>query len=140
MVKNSPASAGDCESRAAGTVPGSGRAPGGGRATRPRILGWRIPRREEPEGLQSMGSHKVGHDRRDFAGSLYYVPGTRGAPLGSKKYRTPGEYGPVLKLHWELRKGFLEVTTSKPDLPDFQGRKPGDEEGSGRFSSERNSM
>ena len=52
----------------------------------------------------------------------------------------PGEYGPVLKLHWELSKGFLEVTMSKPNLPDFRGRKPGDEEGSGRFSSKRNSM
>ena len=32
-------------------------------ATRSRILTWRIPRTEEPSGLQSMGSQRVGHDR-----------------------------------------------------------------------------
>ena len=26
------------------------------------ILAWRIPEREEPGGLLSMGSHRVGHD------------------------------------------------------------------------------
>ena len=26
------------------------------------ILAWRIPRTEEPSGLQSMGSKRVGHD------------------------------------------------------------------------------
>ena len=31
-------------------------------ATYSSILAWRIPRTEEPSGLQSMGSQKVGHD------------------------------------------------------------------------------
>ena len=31
-------------------------------ATYYSILAWRIPRTEEPSGLQSMGSQKVGHD------------------------------------------------------------------------------
>ena len=31
-------------------------------ATHTSILAWKIPRREEPGGLQSMGSQKVGHD------------------------------------------------------------------------------
>ena len=31
-------------------------------ATHSNILGWRIPWTEEPGGLQSMGSHRVGHD------------------------------------------------------------------------------
>ena len=31
-------------------------------ATCPSILAWRIPWREEPGGLQSMGSQRVGHD------------------------------------------------------------------------------
>jgi len=31
-------------------------------ATHPSILAWRIPRGEEPGGLQSMGSQRVGHD------------------------------------------------------------------------------
>ena len=31
-------------------------------ATHSNILAWRIPWREEPGGLQSMGSQRVGHD------------------------------------------------------------------------------
>ena len=31
-------------------------------ATHFNILAWRIPWAEEPGGLQSMGSHRVGHD------------------------------------------------------------------------------
>ena len=31
-------------------------------ATHSSILAWRIPRTEEPGGLQSMGSQRVGHD------------------------------------------------------------------------------
>ena len=31
-------------------------------ATHPRILAWRIPRTEEPGGLQFMGWPRVGHD------------------------------------------------------------------------------
>ena len=34
-------------------------------ATHSIILAWRIPGTEEPAGLPSMGSHIVGHDRRD---------------------------------------------------------------------------
>ena len=33
-----------------------------GRATHPSILAWRIPWTEEPGGLQSMRSQRVGHD------------------------------------------------------------------------------
>ena len=31
-------------------------------ATHSSILAWRIPRTDEPGGLQSMGSQRVGHD------------------------------------------------------------------------------
>ena len=31
-------------------------------ATHSSVLGWRIPGTGEPGGLQSMGSHRVGHD------------------------------------------------------------------------------
>ena len=31
-------------------------------ATRSSVLAWRIPGTGEPGGLQSMGSHRVGHD------------------------------------------------------------------------------
>ena len=33
-----------------------------GMATHSSILAWRIPRTEEPDRLQSMGSQRVGHD------------------------------------------------------------------------------
>ena len=33
-----------------------------GMAAHASILGWRIPWTEEPSGLQSMGSQRVGHD------------------------------------------------------------------------------
>ena len=36
-------------------------------ATHSSILAWRIPEREEPSGLPSMGSHRVGHDWSDLA-------------------------------------------------------------------------
>ena len=36
-------------------------------ATHPSVLAWRIPWTEKPGRLQSMGSHRVGHDWRDLA-------------------------------------------------------------------------
>ena len=57
MVKSPPANAGD--SRDVGSIPGLGRPPGGRKI---RILAWEISRAEEPGGLQSMGSQRVGHD------------------------------------------------------------------------------
>ena len=47
--------------------PGLGRSPGEGNATHPSILAWRIPWTEEPGGLQSIGSPRVGHDWSDFS-------------------------------------------------------------------------
>ena len=60
VVKNPPAKAGDM--RDAASIPGLGRSPGGGMATHSSVLAWRIPGTEEPGGLQSMGSQRVGHD------------------------------------------------------------------------------
>ena len=51
--KESACSAGD-----AGSIPGSGRFPGEGKATLSSILAWEIPWTEEAGGLQSMGSQK----------------------------------------------------------------------------------
>ena len=56
VVKNLPANAGDT-----GWIPGTGRSLEKRMATRSSILAWRIPWTEEPGGLQSMGSHRVGH-------------------------------------------------------------------------------
>ena len=39
-------------------------------ATYSRILAWRIPWREEPGGLPSMGSHRVGHDWSNLAAAV----------------------------------------------------------------------
>ena len=36
-------------------------------ATHSSVLAWRIPGMGEPDGLPSMGSHRVGHDWSDLA-------------------------------------------------------------------------
>ena len=59
-MKNPPGRAGDVRDEV--SVPESGRSPGGGHATHSSILAGRIPWTEEPGGLQSMGSPRVGHD------------------------------------------------------------------------------
>ena len=38
-------------------------------ATHSSILAWRIPGTDEPSGLPSMGSHRIGHNWRDLAGA-----------------------------------------------------------------------
>ena len=61
VVKNLPA----CNAGAAGDlglIPGLGRSLEEGMATHSSILAWEIPWTEEPGGLQSMGSQRVGHD------------------------------------------------------------------------------
>ena len=57
VEKNLPANAGDMD-----LIPGSRRSPGEGNGTHSSILAWEIPWTEEPEGLQPMGSPKVGHN------------------------------------------------------------------------------
>ena len=60
VVKNLPTHAGDASD--GGSIPGSGRSPGGGHGNPLQHLAWRIPWTEEPGGLQSIGSQRVGHD------------------------------------------------------------------------------
>ena len=45
-----------------GSIPASGRSPEKEMATHSSTLAWRIPWREEPGRLQSMGSQRVRHD------------------------------------------------------------------------------
>ena len=45
-----------------GSIPWSGRSPEQGVTTHSSILAWRVPRAEEPGGLQSIGSQRIGHD------------------------------------------------------------------------------
>ena len=42
-------------------------------ATHSSVLALRIPRMEEPGGLPSMGSHRVGHDRSDLAAAAAVI-------------------------------------------------------------------
>ena len=51
-----------CNAGDLSSVPGSGRSPEKGIATHSSILDWRIPWTEEPGGLQSMGSKRIGHN------------------------------------------------------------------------------
>ena len=60
MVENLPASAG--EAGDAGSIPGLRRFPGGGNGNSLPILAWRIPRTEEPDGLQTTGLQRAGRD------------------------------------------------------------------------------
>ena len=60
MVKNPPVNAGDL--RNAGSIVGSGRSPEGRNGNHSSMLAWRIPWTEEPGGLESLGSRRVGQD------------------------------------------------------------------------------
>ena len=51
-----------CNAGDPGSIPRSGRSPGEGNDYHFSILVWRIPWTEEPGGLQSMTSQKVGHN------------------------------------------------------------------------------
>ena len=57
-------------------------------ATHSSVLAWRIPGTAEPDGLLSMGSHKVGHDWRDTAAAAAaaaaYVTSGEGATSGKE--------------------------------------------------------
>ena len=50
-----------CNAGDAGLILGLGRSPGGGNDDHSTILAWRIPQTEEPGGIQSTGSQRVGH-------------------------------------------------------------------------------
>ena len=54
-------------------------------ATHSSILAWRIPETEEPSGLPSMGSHRVGHDLSDLAAAAGSVAKCGGPRQGTSK-------------------------------------------------------
>ena len=58
--KESTCTAGDTGNT--GLIPGLGRSSEERMATHSSILAWEIPWTEEPGGLQSIGSQRVGHD------------------------------------------------------------------------------
>ena len=65
-------------------------------ATHSSVLAWRIPWTEEPGGLPSMGSHRVGHDWSDLAAGR---PGVLQF-MGRKESDTTG------RLNWTELKGY----------------------------------
>ena len=71
VVKNQPDNAAGCKRRV--------RSLGGedpleeGTETHSSILAWRIPRTEEPGGLQPTGSHRAGHDWTNLAGMRWSI-------------------------------------------------------------------
>ena len=65
MVKSLPASAGDI--RDTGSIPGSGRSPGGGHDNPFQYSCLGNPMDPGAWGLQSIELHRVGHDRKDLA-------------------------------------------------------------------------
>ena len=60
VVKKLPSNAGGTGDP--GLIPVSGKSSGEEMATHSNILAWRVLWTEEPGGLLSMGSHRVGHD------------------------------------------------------------------------------
>ena len=61
-----------CDAEDLGSIPGSGDPMEKGMATHSNILSWTILWMEEPGGLQSMGSHRVGHDLCLFSLFLHF--------------------------------------------------------------------
>ena len=85
VVKNLSANAG--EAREVCSIPGSGDPLGEEMATHSSILGWRIPWREQPGGLQSVASQRIVHNWSDLA--HMHQAGDTGSIPGSG--RSPGE-------------------------------------------------
>ena len=52
-------------------------------ATHSSVLAWRIPWTEKPGGLQSMGSHRVGHDWSDLAAAAAAAAAAAGEGNGT---------------------------------------------------------
>ena len=63
VVKNLPAKTGNV--RHTGLISGSGRSPGGGHGNPLQYSHLANPMEEEPGGLESIGSKRVGHDGSD---------------------------------------------------------------------------
>ena len=55
-------------------------------ATHSSVLAWRIPGTEEPSGLPSMGSHRVGHDWSNLAAAAAAALLRRSAPYKITTY------------------------------------------------------
>ena len=59
-------------------------------ATHSSILAWRIPGTEEPGGLPSMGSHRVGHNWSDLAAAAEYIMRNAGLDEAQARIKIAG--------------------------------------------------
>ena len=59
-------------------------------ATCSSVLAWRLPGTEEPSGLPSMGSHRVGHDWSDLAAAAAAAVGKESACNAGDPSSIPG--------------------------------------------------
>ena len=71
--------------------------------THSSIFAWRIPGTGEPVGLPSLGSHRVGHDRRDLAAAAAIILNEGGSwvlliPEGFANTHLQGAVGRCLSL------------------------------------------
>ena len=86
-------------------------------ATHSNVLAWRIPETEEPSGLLSMGSHRVGHDWSDLAAAAARA-------LGKENTCSLSQHsGCSHSLQWALRNsGCEKCRTLAPDSWDARER------------------
>ena len=79
-----------CNAGDGGSIPGLWRSPGEGNGYSSSILSWRIPRTEEPGGLQPMRLQRVGHNWVTNTFVFHLSPGTSFAALSKTlKYSKP---------------------------------------------------
>ena len=92
VVKNLPANAGDIKTR----VSSLGREDPveEGMAAHSSILAWRIPWTEEPGGLQSMGSQRVGGMTERLTLFHFFLKQDRREPQGFRRAKTQVSYPP----------------------------------------------
>ena len=113
VVKNLPAQG----RRHKWVQPESGRSPGGWQkmTTHSIILAWKIPWTEEPRGLQSKGSQRVGHDWATKHISTRLYPTTRGC--SSKRswlaQTSKHKWRPILRMSQLFRKHSSKMKKKK---------------------------
>ena len=76
-------------------------------ATHSSILAWRIRGTEEPGGLPSMGSHRVGHDWSDLAAAAAAAERVSGAYDGKESACNAGDAGDFGLIPGSEREGIF---------------------------------
>ena len=75
-----------CNAGDPGSIPGLGRSHGEGNAAHSSILAWRFPWTEEPGGLQSMGSQRVGPCQETITFTFFSTSAFHGREAGQRKF------------------------------------------------------